>query len=252
MSIIFDAFRKVEIKNAPDLLAKLSSPKKPAGSDSDSLEDEIHAAGPGEIPPKRTLNRRSVKKMVSSMEEKPTWVLGLALGSSLIFLVVVMVSLISTPAAEDRKEAPLDMSALSGYPASLNAGQSVYPHASPRGWRSDVRPSGRPPLDQTSSRPASFSTHPLLWSSAHPRETISSIKGTLADLLAQTDQKESWTARQFRVSGLFVEEGGERLVIINGKLLRVGDRIRGARVSEINPHEIKLDMLGQVITLNVS
>jgi hypothetical protein len=69
---------------------------------------------------------------------------------------------------------------------------------------------------------------------------------------ATTVQAETLPAEgvQWRLSGVRIREG-EKSAILNGKVVRIGDRLAGATIVEVNPADVVLTQDGQRIVVKL-
>jgi hypothetical protein len=69
---------------------------------------------------------------------------------------------------------------------------------------------------------------------------------------ATTIQAETLPAEgvQWRLSGVRIREG-EKSAILNGKVVRIGDRLAGATIVEVNPADVVLTQDGQRIVVKM-
>ncbi len=241
MSIILNALRKIGSADPSVRLENFRKKAKAENLDSHRVTVQKPVSVRFEKPQDLRLKvvgpeHESIGEKISEAKAKvvrwPAWAQGLGLGLSIVFCTVFLVLagkfLVTlsrvAPAPEIRTQADRNMI----ISARLKMGT---------------------PLKNS----AGFWAQPWMWASARPRETAATIQSEVGEVMGLvTDEPDlSRIQKQFRISGIIVDKSGEEFVIINDRLLRVGDKIAGAKVNKISPEHVELTRLNQTITLDI-
>lgn len=243
MSIILDALKKIGSAGPSHVLDDF---RKRAGENNEARrgQEKPVKKKAEELPAHKSRlkvvgpeKERVVEKTIHEVKEKvnlwPAWAQGLGLGLGIVIGVVLVVSL--------GKFAVIGLNASDRSTGEINQRRSS----------ATISPLGQSRFSWNSF--AGFWANPVVWSSSRPKETSSSIRKEIGQLLGTVNGSDSsWVNAQFQLSGIIVDKSGEEIAIINDRLLKVGDRINGARIRRIKPESVELSLLDQVITLELS